>query len=358
MPTPFSSARAQALITAPTGYRRVFQCVFSRNGVSAILEPVNGSFTQDTRRSARWDGRLTFTGLDQLPVRPGDLLTPFGTRVSVQAGIELLDGRQFLVPYGVYEIATSSATRDASQRDVSVGLIDLSDRVNRYRFEQPLTLEGGDWIADMVNEVVRNRTGFSANVPPGGIAHCCPFTLGLEAGDGPWDELQDLAESYGASIWYDRSGQVRITETNIDPNDSYPLTGTVSIAADFDNRPANVWVVRSEPQDGSNPIRAVAMDTDPGSPTFAGAAPGGSPYGRTTAFHSSPLIRNQGQANATAAALLAESIGGGATHTVTWPYNPTVDAGDVVSIDATTYVLDSVTLDITGGTTARAREIR
>jgi len=355
---PFSSARHQAAVTTATGYRRVTRCMFNRNGLSAMLEPVAGSFAQDARRSARWDGRLSFVGTDQFPVRPGDLLTPFGTTCSVELGLELLDGSISTVTYGTYEVAAVQTDTAAGVRTTGVSLIDLSDRVNRYRFERTFTTLGGIWFTRMINDVFINRTGISPNLPPGGEIILNPYTFGLETGTGPWKELLEIAESYGVSIWYDRSGLLQVGSLTPDVEDAYPLTGTVSLSADFDTQPANVWVVRGETQDGVAPVQAIAMDTDPGSPTYAGAAPGGSPYGRTTDFFSSSTITTISQAQTVANGLLAQSIGAGSTYTITWPYNPTVDAGDVVSIEGATYAIDSVTVDITGETTAKAREIR
>ena len=102
MSTQFSSARHQAMLGVPTGYRRWSQFTFSRGGVSEVLEPTGGSLTQDARRAGRWDGRLSFSGSELMPTRPSDLLTPFGTTVSVELGMELLDGTISSVPYGTY----------------------------------------------------------------------------------------------------------------------------------------------------------------------------------------------------------------------------------------------------------------
>ena len=357
MATPFASARAQATVTTATGYRRVTRCTFNRNGLSVTLEPVAGSFTQDGRRSARWDGRLTFVGAEQLPIRPGDLLTPFGTTCSVEVGLELLDGSVHTVPFGTYEVSSARTDIEAGSRSTSVSLIDLSDRVDRYRFERSFTTLGGIWFTRMINDVIRDRTGISPNLPAGGEVIYNPYTFGLETGTGPWKELLEVAESLGLSIWYDRSGLIAVGTQVPDVEDAYPLTGNVSISADFDTQPANVIVVRGETQNGIAPVQAIAMDTDPGSPTYAGVAPGGSPYGRSTQFFSNSTITTLSQAQATANALLAQSIGGGATSTLTWPYNPTVDVNDVVSIEGTTYAVDAVTVDLTGETTAKVREI-
>lgn len=355
MPTPFSSARAQAAIGTRTGYRRRFRFTFTRDGVSAVLEPTSGTFTQDARRSGRWDGRLTFTGDQWVPRRPGDLLTPFGTRVTAEMGIELLDGSAFYVPYGVYEIVSAGTDDSASDRTTTVGLSDLSGAIERYRFETSFSLGFTVTLPQMVNRLVLDRTGLNPNVigPPTILG--APVTFGLETGTGPWSEMLETLDAWSYTAWYDRTGQIQMGTTAVNAGDAYPLPLIASLSADFDNRPANVVVARGEGTDAVAPVQAVAMDTDPGSPTYAGVGPGTSPYGRTTEYFTSPLLLTTGQALSAARAILAANIGAGASYTITSPYDPTIDAGDIVSAEGLNFVIDSVTVDITGDTTSKAR---
>ena len=164
MATRFPSFRHQAALNTPTGYRRYTRVTFSRGGVSRSLEPISGSFTQDARRGGRWDGQLSFAGDDLLPRRPGDLLTPFGTRVEVEIGLELLDGSLSTVPYGTYHVSSSRTRTEADSRVVDLGLVDVSDMVERYRFEEPLTIATGTDLAAMLNTVVTSRTGVNPAV--------------------------------------------------------------------------------------------------------------------------------------------------------------------------------------------------
>lgn len=355
MPTPFPLARAQAALNRATGYRRFTRCTFTRDGVSAVLEPTGGSLTQDARRRGRWDGRLAFTGSDFVPTRPGDLLTPFGTTVAVELGLELLDGTISTVPYGVYEVSAVQTEQSAGQLSTTVNLIDLSDRVDRYRFEQPFTLEGGIWTADAINWIVLNRTGINPRIPYTLDIVLSPQTYGLETNTGPWEEVLDTVASFSQTAWYNRVGGITLGSIEPDVNSSYPLTTLGSLAADFDSRPANVVVARGESQDNTPAVQAVAMDTDPGSPTYAGTGPGTSPYGRTTEFFASPLIKTVAQAQLAANTKLRGNVGAGATYTLTCPYDPTIDAGDVISLRGTTFAVDSITLDLTGDCAMKVR---
>jgi hypothetical protein len=354
----FTSARHQAALATPTGYRRFSRFTFTRGGDSITLEPVSGSITQDTRRNGKWDGRLSFAGDDLLPTRPGDILTPFGTRVTAELGIELLDGSVSTVPYGTFEITAASTKTQADARTVDVTMGDVSGVVERYRFETSLTIATGTDLGTMINSVISNRTGINPNVAAVGSSLGAARTFGLDTATAPWSELLDVLNGFSRTAWYNRVGHIEVGSINVDPQAAYPLSSLASLSADFDTKPPNVVVARGEAQDGvTTPVQAVAMDTDPSSPTYAGTGPGTSPYGRVTYFFSSPLLLTLPQAQSAAATILSENVGAGATYTLTVPFDPTIGAGDVISVRGSILAVDAVTLDLVGDTTLQVREL-
>jgi uncharacterized protein DUF5047 len=353
----FDSARHQAALATPTGYRRWMRFTFFRGGETIDLEPISGSLTQDTRRNGRWDGRLQFSGDDLLPQRPSDILTPFGTRLEVELGLELLDGSVSTVPYGTYEVSSAKTSVAADQRVVDVGLADVSGAVDRYRFETPFTVPSGTTLPDMINSVVVNRIGINPDVGADPTALGAARVFGLDTETGPWAEVLDVLNSFSRTAYYDRVGHIQMASTNVDPLSAYPLSSLASLSADFDTRPPNVVVARGEAQDGTVPVQATAMDTDPSSPTYAGAGPGTSPYGRVTLFYASPLILTVGQAQSAANTLLAQNVGAGATYTLTVPYDPTISAGDVIAVGGAILVVDAATLNVAAETSLQVREL-
>lgn len=357
MATQFASARHQAALGTPTGYRRWMQFTASRGGEVVNLEPISGSLTQDTRRNGRWDGRLQFAGDELLPQGPSDILTPFGTRIEVSLGLELLDGSVASVPYGTYEVGSARTSVTADQRTVEVGLIDVSGAIERYRFETPFTVVSGTTLPDMINLVTINRTGINPGVGADPTTLGSTRVFGLDTETAPWSEVLDVLDSFSRTAYFDRVGHIQMVSTNVDPFSAYSVSSLASLSADFDTRPPNVIVARGEDQEGTAPVQAVAMDTDPSSPTYAGAAPGTSPYGRVTMFYASPLIKTVPQAQSAAETLLAKNVGAGATYTLTVPYDPTIDAGDVVAVGGAILVVDQVSLNLTGDTTLQVREL-
>lgn len=357
MSTLFPSAQHQAALAVPTGYRRWSRFTFSRGGVTRDLEPVSGSITQDATRNGRWDGRLSFAGDDLLPRRPGDLLTPFGTRVEVELGLELLDGSISTVPYGTFLVSSARTSTSAEARVVEVGLVDISDNIERYRFETALTIPAGTDLGTLINTVITNRSGINPGVSLVGAALGVARVVGIDADTGPWSELLDILQSFSRTAWYDRVGLIQVGTLVPDPASAYPLDLLTSLSADYDARPPNVIVARGEAQDGTAPVQAVAIDSDPSSPTYAGTGPGTSPYGRATQFFASPLLLTESQAQSAADTILSKTVGAGATYTLVRPYDPTITAGDVVSVDGSALAVDAVTLSLTGETNLSVREI-
>ena len=292
-----------------------------------------------------------------MPTQPSDLLTPFGSTVTVELGLELLDGSISSVAYGKYDISSASTKTEADSRTTDISLIDISDRVERYRFETPYAVAASQTLSLMIRNLVRNRTGFDPGLTTIPILLGSKRVFGLDPATGPWSEVLDVLSGHSLTAWYNRSGQIQAGFINPGTDNTYPLGTQASVVADFDARPANVVVARGESTDGSAPVQAVSMDTDPGSPTYAGATVGGSPYGRRTQFYTSPMILTAAQAQAAADAILAENVGAGATYTMTCAYDPTIDAGDAVSSGGSSYLVDAVTVDLTGETSAKLRKV-
>lgn len=356
MSTPLPSLRHHNALSVPTGYRRVLRLNFQRSGNTASVEPTDARFTQDSRRPLRWDGAITVTDPALQPILPTDLLTPYGTTVTVELGIRLSDGTESTVPYGVYLVAGSDTTSSATNRTTQVQLIDLAYRIEAYRFESPFVVSGGVDVAEVVNQVVEDRLGVNPNVSATGRTITANRVFGLSPETGPWSELLDVLDAFSLTAWYNRSGQITIGAQTPDANTVVDLSNITDLAAKFDVRPANVVVVRGEPAD-TPPVQAVAMDDNPASVTYAGETVGGSPYGRVTQFFSSPLILTEQQAEQAAATILARELGEGFTYQLVRPFDPVTDAGDGVGVGGQPLGVDSVTVTMTGSSTLNVRSL-
>lgn len=354
------------VLDARTAYTRIVAVEAVRGDQPPVLlqQPSSGQVTQDARRTMRWNGELEIPVPASLAPRvPSDLLTPFGTIVTIRVGLRLPDGSEATVPYGVLSIDESRGRLAPDARSVFLPLVDLSARIAGYRFESPFTVPGGTDLADVVNMVVVDRTGVSPTLPATGSTITKARTFGLDPETDPWAELADLAAAFGYRIWYDRTGRLVLDQTPARAaNDAGPYSGALTVDNAFDHHPANVVVARGETTDGSTPVQAVVYDDDPSSPTYAGTGPGSSPYGRVTRFYASPLLSTVSEAALAARSILDREAAAPATWTVTKAFDPVTDPDDVIAVplDETTTVpltVDSVTVSVNGSTTLECRAI-
>lgn len=359
LPSPF-----QETINARTAFVKTVSVTASRGVEQAVFEAAGGSLTQDARRTLRWNGSLTIpVETEFLPTVPEDLLTPFGTTIEVKLGVMLASGVIAEVGFGVYDLDDSQVSITANSQQVALSLVDLGERVARYRFESPFETPAGTDLADTVELVVGNRLGITLGLPPTGVTLLRSRVFGLDPNLDPAREIVDLVAGFGYRIWFDRNGDLQLDQPPTpDPSTALFLEGSLTVNGAWANRPPNVIVVRGETSDETPPIQSVAMDNDSDSPTYAGVTAGSSPYGRVTRFFASPLITSQGAADLASRNMLAASAAQGATWEVTKAYDPTIDPDDVltVPIDEDTnlpLVVDSVDLDLTGVTTFRCRAI-
>jgi hypothetical protein len=145
--------------------------------------------------------------------------------------------------------------------------------------------------------------------------------------------IDDLAQSVGAEVYAQPDGQFRIRNvpTLTDPASwtvAEGSNGTLVAAGRSVTREGvyNVVVTVVERSNGDAPLRFVAEDSNPASPTYVGGL-----LGRVPRFLRNPLVTTAGQGEAAGVALLARSIGATRTRTITCVPNPAAEAGDVIS---------------------------
>lgn len=358
--SPFSET-----IDTPTAFIREVQIVAVRGAVNATLSPSAGSLTQDARRGMRWSGSLTIPIDDPalLPTVPGDLLTPFGTLVVVALGVTLAAGVTDVVPYGTYVVDGADVSLAAGERIVTLTLLDLADRIAKYRFEDPYMVASGEDLAAGINEVILDRTGIDPNLADTGAILQRERVFGLDPTLDPWRELGALASDFGYRLWYSRDGTLVLDQQPVgDPADAVDLVGPLTIHGTFDHRPPNVIVARGEASNDNPPVQAIVMDDDPTSPTYAGTTPNDSPYGRVTQYHASPLLSSTGEAQLAGESILARQAGAGATWTASRAYDPQLDCDDVLQVDlddthSLPLMVDQVTVDVVGETSISLRAL-
>lgn len=234
---------------------------------------------------------------DWFPNSPDDPLAPEAAVARIYAGTRYGDGSEEVFPLFTGRV---NSPRLAADGRATFQCDDLADDVIGFRFEAPETAKATRIQAEIRRLIL------------GALPQALFDTFTVPDAPTPplaWDEdrgqaLDDLAEALGGR-WYalgDGTFTVRPFSYALGPivaTLTDGIGGLVS-AADIDrtrNGSANSIVVVSERTDGTEPVRVVARDVTPGSPTQFGG-----PYGRV-----SQIIKLQTPLSATEAQNLART---------------------------------------------------
>lgn len=236
--------------------------------VPVIAGTVRADITNRVSRSA------TFTlPFEFYPDLHTDPFSPYQAVVHIRSGLALGNGLEILFPVFTGRVYDATLEPDGA---VTFRADDLSADVVAARFEQPRSSNPGLYpnqlseIRRLITEAVPQATFGVSDVP----VSVTPFLV--------WDEdrgqaLDDLADSMGGR-WY-AQGDGSFVVRRIDYAPATPVQtlqdgpqGLLSRARITRTRDgsANSIVVVSERLDGTDPVRVVARDIRPGSPTRFG----------------------------------------------------------------------------------------
>lgn len=274
---------------------------------------IRGTLQLDTPGTLGQDGPLAF------PRGRNQLLAPYGNEIFVRRGVDL-GGEILWFPLGYYRINVPEQP-DADDGPIRISGSDRMATIVDSRLLEPRVFEPGDTVADVFAELVGEiYPDFTvAFDDDSGLV-----TLGrqLVIEESRYQGLYDLVTGLGKIFYWDRSGVLQVTAAP-DPEQivwevNAGLMGVQTNAARRISREGvpNAVVVTGEGPDENIPIRAVAVDSNPNSPThFSGR------FGRIPRFFHSPILTVQGAAEKAAVGMLQRAIG--------LPYN--VDLASVVN---------------------------
>jgi hypothetical protein len=255
-----------------------------------------------------------------------DLLSPYDCEVAPKRGVLLSDGSVELAPQGVFQL-TNRAVTDPGSISVTG-----QDRAIIYQggMDNTLAISGATPVETAIRKllVTRNKalqmhtwvTGFT----------CGPllFTPDINV----WDEALSLAKSVGGFLYHDREGNLVFDQslpTSGDPVATYSYSDGVLLDAsrseDTDTI-RNVVVVESAKAGVAGLVRAVAEDTDPTSPTYAGIR-------RRVMTVTNQYVASVAQAQQMARAELVRELGRSETATPVIIPDPFLDPNDVIMLD-------------------------
>lgn len=312
---------------------------FNGNVVQPDLRIESGSVTDTNEPGVRRTLSLELT-----PV-PGvaDSLRFFGTTLRPVCVLRYPDGVTESVPMGVFDI-DSVSQKYGSNGSISVQASDKWGRVQRSRFLVPQPSDPGVRVTEMIRRLILQGLGTSE---PVFITASSTATVGALVWDTDRDKaINELAESIGAWVYFDRNGLCTIADLPAASGRTSSWVvdaGAAGVLLEADRsrdrvKTYNVVVVNSEKVDGSalfDPV--IVWDDLAESPTYAGTNPQtapatAGPFGIVPYFFTSPLLQTTGQAQGAGRAILNRVVGLNSQLSLSSIANRALDSFDVVDV--------------------------
>lgn len=312
---------------------RVTVCAPGQVGVNPAGTEIpisTGDVKLDSTADIRGTVNLTVPG-DLWPADFAGLLAPYGNELFIQRGIVYGDGSTEWVSQGYYRID------EPSQDSAPNGQIQVtgSDRMAGIIDARPLApMQFGE------NTSVASLFDFLiGEVYPGPVilydfnAAVATFSGSHVLEDDRYGFLKDIADSFGKVFYVDYAGRFRVETA---PNPAVPVFdvthGRGGVVAKVSRKLTrtgvyNAVVATGESAGEDPPVRGVALDTNPDSPTYWYGN-----YGKVPKFYSSTFLTTDAQCQTAATAMLARQLG--------VPYSVNFDAVPNVALEP----LDPVTV--------------
>ncbi|MGA6164313.1 DUF5047 domain-containing protein [Amycolatopsis magusensis] len=339
---------------------RVRVCASGQTGVNPAGVPLQlrgGDVKLDATAAVR--GTASVTVVDEFPRTPSALLTPYGNELFIERGIDYGDGTREFVGLGYFrltDVDQADARRLGEIRltaeDRMGGLIE-ADVLQPFEFGPTATIaQVFDLLVKEVYPAAVIEFDFDANTPFG-ISHVVEKSR--------FEFLQDIVDSR-ARVWYwDHRGVLVVKKA---PNPTVPVfrvnqgeRGVLTQMSRGLTRKGvyNAVVATGEPAGELPPVRGVALDTNPYSPTRWDG-----PYGKVPKFYSSSFLTSTAQCEDAARAQLQRAQGLPYTVDFQAVVNSALEPLDVVAVehdqfeDTEIHVLEQLTLPLVAGTAMSA----
>ncbi|MET8694679.1 DUF5047 domain-containing protein [Streptomyces bauhiniae] len=294
------------------------------------LDHTGGSVTVDRAQAIRRTCSITQADPSLIPRTAVDQLAMFGSRLRVSRGVDYGDGSQELVPLGVFRL--DDVDGDVTDGPVTLQGKDLSACIADDKFTQPYTATGT--VITAITALVQRSLPDAAV-----IARITDTPIGSRAYDrqaDPWAACQEIAAAAGAEIYCDAEGDFIIATL---PDIAITLPAWSIEAAEggayikatrgmkADKVCNGILASGENAADGVPPVSYLAVDSDPGSPTYWGG-----PFGRRPDFYSSSTLTTTAACQQAATLKLALSRTPNASGDISSLPNPALEPGDIVRV--------------------------
>lgn len=296
--------------------------------IQAAIPVTSGSVDIDGRaeRRRRFSGEIVDETGALRALTGSDRLAPYGAELALWRGYE---GRTW--PLGVIRLEDAGTVWPSKR--ISVSGQDRSVVVASATFEQPKVIPAGTNVGSAIADVL--TTAYPAVILNlVSTSEVTPLLVFAE-GEDPWVAAQEMATSIGMELFFDAAGWATMRPppslVDADPVASY-IAGAGSTIIDFGVNLSVVGlanrVVVTSAATTTAPVRGVATDTDPASPTYYDG-----PFGHRTLHIRDEKVRTVSQAEAAARLRLAEALAPRESADISALVDPRREAGDVVLIE-------------------------
>lgn len=331
--------------------------------VGTEISILDGDVVMDGNANVRSTLDLTTDGTGMWPTRIGDLLAPYGNEIFVQRGIQYGNGTTEWCSLGYFRIQTP---QQAAPPDGPIR-IEARDRMSSIvdaRLVTPVQYMPNDTYGTVVTDLI-TQVYPAATIQWDDATDTHTIDRSVISDADRFAFLNDMITSLG-KIWYwDYRGILVITDP---PDPTAPVFAVnagaggvlVSMSRHLTrDRVYNAVVASGEAADTSDPVRAVAYDNNPQSPTYFYG-----PFGPVPQFYSSPFTTTTAQAQAAADSLLRNQLGLPYSVDFTAVPNPALEPFDCVAVTSSirvateAHVLQSIIVPLTaqGALSATTRE--
>jgi hypothetical protein len=326
--------RVQILSTYQTGTAPV-------GGV--VLNVIDGAVSLDGDAAVRSSlDMVTTGGLNVFPQRSSDQLTPYGNELFVECGIQLANGSVEIVSQGYFRIDTVEQS-SAPFGSIRVTAFDRMKGIVEARLTVPTSFSAGTTVSSIFTTLIREvYPSATIEFEDSGFASSTLVSTQV-AEEDRFGFLNNIATSNGNIMYWDYRG-VLVIKPLPDPTASVWTVnaGTQGVLVSSTRAVSregvyNAVVAVGESVNETPPVRGIAVDNDPNSPTYWFGD-----FGKVPRFFSSSFITTLDQAINAAQSILRKTLG--LPHSVNFSSisNPALEPLDAITIDQ----LDVVALHV------------
>lgn len=332
---PVSSRFASAV----TGSHRMVVRVLVLDTFQTGVEPTgtemlvhDGECTFDASADVRGRLSITVDGRTDWPTDPDALLAPYGNELFVSRGIEFGNGDTEVVSQGYFRIQSLEQTENP-RYPLRIEAMDRMQGLVEARLEKPRQFLAGSTVESAIQNLVGEAyPGFTLECDDQAVLDYSFFRSQI-CDEDRYAFLKNLATSRGKLMYWDYRGILVIKDPPNPKNIALRVRGgsqgvLMSTTRRVTREGAyNAVVVTGEAADEKNPIRGVARDMNPRSPTYWHGK-----FGKKPKFFSSPLVETSDQAVKAAQSLLAKVLGVPYTLDFAMAPNPAIEPFDPVLV--------------------------